>query len=400
MFPDSLVKPASSKLLLCVLDGLGDIPGPSNQRTPLEAARSPHLDQLASEGTSGLFHPVAAGVTPGSGPGHLALFGYDPITYQVGRGVLSALGVGFDLQAGDLAARLNFCTLDKSNCITDRRAGRIPTERNRALIERLRKGVNPPPRIQIFWETESEHRGVLVVRGPDLVASLFDTDPQQVGVPPFSVRPAQDDAQSTALILDGIVNQALSILKDEPDANGILLRGIAALPGWSGFSDRYRLRSYALTKYPMYRGVAQLVGMTTGNAYDQLHETPARLREVWKDFDYFFLHFKDPDKAGEDGDFDRKVEAIEEFDSVLPELLGLKPDVIVITGDHSTPVPMKQHSWHPVPVLLHAADTVRTDSISTFGERAAAGGGLGQQRMCDLMSLMLAHGGRLQKFGA
>lgn len=400
MFPDSLVKPAPGKLLLCVLDGLGDIAASAQERTPLEAARSPHLDQLAGEGVSGLFHPVAAGVTPGSGPGHLALFGYDPVRYQVGRGVLSALGVGFDLHAGDLAARFNFCTLDTSNRITDRRAGRLPTERNRALIERLRKEVNPPANLEVFWETESEHRGLLVVRGPDLVASLLDTDPQQVSAPPFPVRPAHDDARPTALLVDGIVNQALSILKDEVDANGIILRGFAALPGWGGFEERYQLRSYALTKYPMYRGVAKLVGMTTGDAYDQLDETPARLQKVWTDFDYFFLHFKDPDKAGEDGDFDRKVKAIEEFDSVLPGLLDLKPDVLVVTGDHSTPVPMKQHSWHPVPVLLHAPLTMRRDTVSTFGERAAAAGGLGQQRMCDLMSLMLAHAGRMQKFGA
>lgn len=400
MFPDSLVKPAPGKLLLCVLDGLGDIAASAQERTPLEAARSPHLDQLAGEGVSGLFHPVAAGVTPGSGPGHLALFGYDPVRYQVGRGVLSALGVGFDLHAGDLAARFNFCTLDTSNRITDRRAGRLPTERNRALIERLRKEVNPPANLEVFWETESEHRGLLVVRGPGLVASLLDTDPQQVSAPPFPVRPAHDDARPTALLVDGIVNQALSILKDEVDANGIILRGFAALPGWGGFEERYQLRSYALTKYPMYRGVAKLVGMTTGDAYDQLDETPARLQKVWTDFDYFFLHFKDPDKAGEDGDFDRKVKAIEEFDSVLPGLLDLKPDVLVVTGDHSTPVPMKQHSWHPVPVLLHAPLTMRRDTVSTFGERAAAAGGLGQQRMCDLMSLMLAHAGRMQKFGA
>jgi len=400
VFPDQLIRKSDSRILLCVLDGLGDLPGPDRPDTPLEAAHTPNLDGLAAAGTSGLFTPVAAGVTPGSGPGHLALFGYDPVTYQVGRGVLSALGVDFDLQPGDVAARLNFCTLDAEGRITDRRAGRIATDVNRARLARLRSEVTAPDGVQLFWETESEHRGLLVLRGPDLCDDLHDTDPQITGVPPLAARASNPRAHRTATLVGEIISRALQVLNDAPPANGLLLRGFASRPAWPDVESRYGLRALAVTKYPMYRGVAKLVGMATAAPYDTIEEAPAGLRAGWSDFDFFFLHFKDPDKAGEDGDFESKRAAIETFDRIVPELLALGPDVMVVTGDHSTPVALAGHSWHPVPVLLHAPATARPDTVETFGERAAICGGLGQRPMCELMAQMLAHAGRLEKFGA
>jgi 2,3-bisphosphoglycerate-independent phosphoglycerate mutase len=400
VFPDSLVQPAQTRILLCILDGLGDIPGPGKTQTPLEAARTPNLDRLAGLGTTGLFDPVAAGVTPGSGPGHLALFGYNPAEYQVGRGVLSALGVDFDLQPGDVAARFNFCSLDDAGLITDRRAGRIATEINRKLVARLREEVSPPAGVEVFWDTESEHRGLLVVRGSGLDARLSDTDPQILGKSPLTVKALAPEAGNAATLLTGIADQAFAVLKEEHPANGILLRGFASLPDWPGVGDRFGVRACAVAKYPMYRGVAKLVGMTLGEKYDRLADAPALLRAAWDDYDYFFLHFKDPDKAGEDGNFDRKVQAVEEFDAIVPDLLDLKPDVVVATGDHSTPAALAAHSWHPVPVVLYAPDTMRPDTVESFGERAVAAGGLGQRPMHELMSLMLAHAGRLAKFGA
>jgi len=400
VFPDRLIRKSDSKILLCVLDGLGDLPGLDRSDTPLEAAHTPNLDALAAAGTSGLFTPVAAGVTPGSGPGHLALFGYDPATYQVGRGVLSALGVEFDLQPGDVAARLNFCTLDAEGRITDRRAGRIATDVNRARLARLRTEVTAPDGVQLFWETESEHRGLLVLRGADLYDDLEDTDPQITGVPPLAAEASTPRAHRTATLVGEIISSAMQVLSDTPPANGLLLRGFASLPDWPDVESRYGLRALAVTKYPMYRGVAKLVGMATAAPYETIEEAPARLRTGWSDFDFFFLHFKDPDKAGEDGDFERKQAAIETFDRIVPDLLALGPDVMVITGDHSTPVILAGHSWHPVPVLLHAPATARPDMVETFGERVAIGGGLGQRPMCELMAQMLAHAGRLEKFGA
>jgi 2,3-bisphosphoglycerate-independent phosphoglycerate mutase len=400
VFPDSQVQSGSSRILLCVLDGLGDIPGPDGLATPLEAAHTPHLDALAREGTSGLFEPVAAGITPGSGPGHLALFGYPPADYPIGRGVLSALGIDFPLKDGDIAARFNFCTLDQNGLIVDRRAGRLPTEINQSLVSKLRNQVKAPAGVELFWDTESEHRGLLVVRGGNLDASLTDTDPQTVGQKPLDVEPLREGAEAAALLMNGVLADAYRVLVDEPKANGILLRGFASLPDWALVGERYRLKAHALTKYPMYRGVARLVGMATAEPYDELEEVPGRVQSIWSGAEFMFVHFKDPDKAGEDGNYLRKQKAIERFDAIVPQLRKLNPDVLVVTGDHSTPVAMLQHSWHPVPVVLWAPATVLPDLVEHFGERPAMAGGLGQRPMCQLMSLMLAHAGRLAKFGA
>lgn len=397
-FPDSLVQPGETKIVLCVLDGLGDLPGTGRKETPLEAAQTPELDRIAPGSSVGLFDPVGAGITPGSGPGHLALFGYAPDRYQVGRGVLSALGIDFPLQQGDVAARLNFCSLEGGK-ITDRRAGRISTETNRKLVEKLR-ALPPPDGLQLFWETEAEHRGLLVARGRNLSAHLSDSDPQVLGHPPLDVMPLDAQAEASARWFNQILKAAEKALANDHPANGLLARGFASLPDWPGFDHRYGLRSMAVAKYPMYRGVARLLGMHVLEPYSELKNAPSIMRSQWSAGDFFFLHFKDPDKAGEDGAFDRKVAAIESFDKVVPDLLALSADVLAVTGDHSTPARMKQHSWHPVPVLLHAPATARPDGRTHFGESAARAGTLGHRPMHELMSLLLAHAGRLVKFGA
>jgi 2,3-bisphosphoglycerate-independent phosphoglycerate mutase len=301
---------------------------------------------------------------------------------------------------GDVAARFNFCTLDPGGVITDRRAGRLATEINRSLVSRLRNEVKAPSGVEVFWETESEHRGLLVIRGQNLVAAQSDTDPQAVGKKPLIVTPLQEHGRATAALLNTVLSDAHRVLAHAPEANGLLLRGFASLPDWADFQKRYKMKAHALAKYPMYRGVARLVGMKPEDPYDALEEVPERLRAIWSAADFMFVHFKDPDKAGEDGDFDSKQRAIERFDAVVPDIRKLGPDVLVVTGDHSTPVAMMQHSWHPVPVLLWSPATVRPDLVNQFGERPAITGGLGQRPMSDLMSLMLAHAGRLGKFGA
>ncbi|MDW7967735.1 MAG: 2,3-bisphosphoglycerate-independent phosphoglycerate mutase [Thermoanaerobaculum sp.] len=386
-----------SRILLLVLDGLGDLPDVHGQ-TPLSAAHKPNLDRLAREGCCGRFDPVGPGITPGSGPGHLALFGYDPTEYEIGRGVLSAVGVDFPLQPGDVAARFNFCTLDAAGRIVDRRAGRIPTEENQRLVAKLRSirlaGV------ELFLQTESEHRGVLVLRGAGLSPKIADTDPQQTGVPPLPVRPLTAEAQSTAMLVSQFVEQATQILAGEAKANGLLLRGFDSLPHIPSLAERFRLRPLCVATYPMYRGLARLVGMEVVKPPVGLQEIPDLLRAHLEGHDFFFVHVKYTDKAGEDGDFSRKREVIEEADQLLPQLMALGFDVVVVTADHSTPVPLKSHSWHPVPALLWAPGRAFRDSVEKFSEADCVAGALGRLPLRFLLAEALAAAGKLGKFGA
>lgn len=398
----SLNKPADSKIVLLVLDGVGGLPQTPDGQTELETAQTPHFDALLPDGICGLQEPVGPGITPGSGPGHLGLFGYDPTQYIVGRGVLSALGIDFDLQPNDVAARGNFCTIDADGLVTDRRAGRISTEKNRALCEVLR--TIDVPGVEVFVETVKEHRLLLVLRGEELSGALEDTDPQEVGAAPLAPEARTEAAQPTADLVQQFLDQAREKLADHDPANMVLLRGFAKQPEWPRFPEVYGLRAAAIAAYPMYRGVAKLVGMDAFHSGDDFDEQLDLLERHWDDYDFFYVHFKQTDSAGEDGDFDRKVRLIEEVDAQLPRMLDLDPDVFMVTGDHSTPSTMKYHSWHPVPVLL-ASPMCRPDPVGrsgeTFGETACLGGGLGRRmRAHELMPLALAHADRLEKFGA
>jgi 2,3-bisphosphoglycerate-independent phosphoglycerate mutase len=393
-----LAKTSESKIVLLVMDGLGGLPVEHGGLTELEAAHTPNLDRLAGQGVCGLHQPVAPGVTPGSGPSHLALFGYDPIKYQVGRGVLSALGIDFDLKGIDVAARGNFCTLDENGRVVDRRAGRIPTEKNEELCALLRQIKLPG--VEVFVQTVKEYRFLLVLRSEGLSAEINDTDPQEVGERPLEPEPNSSNAEQTAGLVEEFINQARRVLADQYPANMILLRGFSKLPDWPSFEQVFRLHSAAIAAYPMYRGVAKLVGMhVLENGVDIADEFNI-LQKHWGEYDFFFLHIKPIDSAGEDGKFDRKVELIEEADSWVPRLLELEPDVLIVTGDHSTPSLLKYHSWHPVPVLLWSK-YCRADGVDRFGERACMQGGLGSRiAAVDLMPLGLANALRLEKYGA
>lgn len=399
----TLIQKTPTRIVFMIADGIGSIQSGPNSLTELQQADTPNLDQLAAEGTCGLMDPVAPGITPGSGPGHLGLFGYEPTEYQIGRGLLSALGVEFPLKPGDVAARLNFATLDAAGNVTDRRAGRISTEENVRLIAKLRAAL---PRsidgAQVFLETEAEHRAVLVLRGKGLGDQLHDTDPQATGVAPLE--PKGLDRKAATLKTVGIVRKFIAgvrkALADEPKANFVLARGFALNTRLPSLQERYGLTPGAIANYPMYRGVASLVGMTLLVPGDSLLENVAVVGRHWKEYDFFFIHFKYTDKTGEDGDYEAKVKRIEELDAAVPALRDLGPDVLVVTGDHSTPSKLKAHSWHPVPVLLWAPATVRRDGVTRFDEVSCACGGLGRQPMKLLMQLALAHAGKLQKFGA
>jgi len=386
-----------TKIVLLVADGLGGLPREAGGPTELEAAATPHLDALVARNVCGLSIPVAPGITPGSGPGHLGLFGYDPREYTIGRGVVEALGIDFDLGPEDVAARGNFCTCDAAGTITDRRAGRIDSTIGRDLVEKLRavhlEGV------EVFVEPVRDYRFVLVLRGPGLSADIDDTDPGATGVPPHKATARDRASEAAAAMIRDFIDKAAEILKDDHPANMVTLRGIAKRPPIPQFEELYRLRAGAIAVYPMYRGLARLVGMTIHQPGASLTDQIEALRRNWDDADFFFLHYKYTDAAGEDGDFDRKIACIEEVDGQIPGITALGPDVLLVTGDHSTPATMRSHSWHPVPVVL-AADTCRPDAVTSFGERACLRGGLGQIEARNLLPLALAHAGRLAKFGA
>ena len=392
-----LAVPNSSKIVLAVADGLGGLPVERGGPTELEAAATPTLDALAADNVCGLSIPVLPGITPGSGPGHLGLFGYDPLQHRIGRGVLEALGIDFELRPNDVAARGNFCTVDADGVITDRRAGRIDSAAARELVAKL-KQIRLPG-VEVFVEPVRDYRFVLVLRGAGAGAEVDDTDPGRTGVPPQAPAARSPESAPTARLLEQFVAQAAALLKDDHPANMVTLRGIGRRPPIPPMAEVYGLRAAALAVYPMYRGLARLVGMTILEPGTSWAEQTDALRRHWQDFDFFFLHYKYTDAAGEDGDFRRKVACIEEFDRELPQIVALGPDVLIVTGDHSTPARLKSHSWHPVPVLLAAA-SCRPDAVTSFGERPCLQGGLGQLEAKYLLPLALAHAGRLAKFGA
>lgn len=387
------------KIVLLVMDGLGGLPMEEGGLTELEAAETPNMDALAKKSTLGLHQAIRTGITPGSGPAHLSLFGYDPLKYQVGRGALSALGIDFDLQKQDVAARGNFCTVDEEGRITDRRAGRIPTEISERLCQMLNEKISIPG-VQVFLQPVKEYRFLLVLRGEGLSGNIEETDPQVVGEKALPAKAMDQASEKAAEIVQEFVRQAQDILKDEHPANMLVLRGFAQLPDWPSFPEVFGLRAMAIAMYPMYRGVAKLVGMEAPPAAQSYEEEIDLLEKHWEEYDFFFVHIKKVDSYGEDGAFDKKVHEIEKTDALLPRIMALDPEVLIITGDHSTPSAMKTHSWHPVPVLLYAK-TCRPDGIERFGERDCLGGGLGVRFPAyELMPLALAHAGRMEKFGA
>jgi len=388
-----------SKILLLILDGLGGLPMDPSGPTELEAADAPSFDALAARSDLGLSLPVAAGVSPGSGPGHLALFGYNPLRHVVGRGVLSALGVGFDLGENDLAARLNFATLDESGKISDRRAGRIPSEKGTQLVELLNENVALDG-VETFVTHEKEYRAVAVFRGEGLSDSLADSDPQRVGLEPLPVKPTDHspEAERSAALANAFVDQANEILRDQHPANTVLMRGFGMHPALPSFEEIYELDAAAIASYPMYKGLARLAGMELLKEGEGIAGEFETLRENWDHHDFFFLHVKPTDAAGEDGDFGRKAAVIEEVDAQIPDLLDLGPDALAVTGDHATPAKLKSHSWHGVPFLLSSPYTLPT--AESFGERACAGGSLGAFPAEEIMGLLMGHALKLNRYGA
>lgn len=393
-----------AKMALVVLDGLGDIATTEQgELTPLEAAKTPNLDALVRRGCAqGRMIPVAPGITPGSGPGHLGLFGYDPIEWEVGRGVIETLGLGIELKNGDVAARANFCTLDAKGLVTDRRAGRIATEVSERLCGILSSKIKKIGSTQVLIYPGKEHRFVVVFRGAGLEGPLTDTDPNREGLPIATAKPVDPKSagqKKVAKLITDFYAAALPLLKKETLANGFLMRGVAHQPDIPTFQQRYGLKAAALAVYPMYKGLSQLVGMTKIEGPETIAQQFERYVAEYDNYDYFFIHYKYTDKAGEDGNLAAKVKAIEDFDAALPILLARKPDVLAITGDHSTPCALKGHSWHPQPVLLHSASS-GSDKLHRFTETGANIGSLGIFEAKYLIRLMQANAKMFDKYGA
>jgi 2,3-bisphosphoglycerate-independent phosphoglycerate mutase len=394
-----LVQKNDKKIILLVMDGLGGLPKKPGGLTELETAYTPNLDRLAASGTCGLLDPVGPGITPGSGPAHFALFGYDPVEYNVGRGLLSAAGLGFPMQPGDFFMRANFATLDKNGLITDRRAGRLATDKNETLCKRLQESIKLPSVEKVFFRTEKEHRALVVLRGGKFSEQITETDPQQTGQPLVRARALVPEADFTASAVGELSDKIIKTLAGEQQANCMLLRGYAGYRLFPGMPERFGLNPLAIAAYPMYKGIAGLVGMTVAEGLSTIEDEIAALQAKYKEYDFFYVHIKATDSRGEDGKFDDKVKVIEQVDKLIPEICALKPDVLVVTGDHSTPASLSGHSWHPVPALL-AASTCLPDLVTSFGERACLAGGLGRMPMKRLLGVALAHAGKLQKFGA
>lgn len=395
----SLLKPSQSKIVMLVMDGLGGLPLTPSGPTTLEAAATPNMDRLAMEGSLGRSVPVRPGITPGSGPAHLALFGYDPLQYPVGRGVMEALGIGMEIGPGDVAARGNFCTLDAKGLITDRRAGRISSEEAKPIVDSLKSIKLEGAKAEV--RHVKEYRFALVLRGKGLQGEIEDTDPQVIGAKPLLSTARTKGSQKAAKLFNEWTRKAIKILAKQAKANGLTLRGFGGDPSLPKYKDVYGLSAACVAVYPMYRGVSKLVGMEIVQfSGERPADEFAAVKSVWDNHDFFFIHVKKTDSMGEDGNFDGKVKVIEGVDQALPALLDLNPDVVIITGDHSTPVRMRAHSWHPVPLLIWAPQLGFADEQAHFGERACAQGALGTIPATDIMQLALAHAGRLEKFGA
>ncbi len=390
-------RPSPTKIVLIVIDGLGGLPNPETGKTELESAHTPNLDTLVTVGECGLADPIAPGITPGSAPGHLALFGYDPISCNIGRGVLEAIGIDVELQPGDVAARGNFCTVDKKGLVTDRRAGRISTEKCTELC-RLLDGMSIDD-VKILVYPVREHRFVAVFRGSNLVADVTESDPQQTGVAPLSITALNPKAAKLADAANKFAAQAKEILAEQHPANMVMLRGFSRQPDLPTMSEIYKLRPLAIAIYPMYRGLARLVGMDIARTGTTLEDEFTTLGQNYKDYDFFFLHIKWTDSAGEDGDFGRKVDILEQIDRALPDVVNMEPDVLVITGDHSTPAVLSGHSWHPVPLLI-CSKYCQPDGVRAFSEPAFLQGGLGRLNATQIMPLAMANALKLNKFGA
>lgn len=397
---DDLVIENDSKIIYLIMDGVGGLSMEGKGGTELQVAKTPQLDALAECSVCGLLDPISPGVTPGSGPSHFALFGYDPLKSSIGRGILEAAGIDFPLTTKDIVARINYATVNDEGIITDRRAGRISSEENNRICAKLEKNIDLGSYCEVLVKPVKEHRAVLVIHSENLEeGDIADTDPQREGLAPLPPKALNPQSKDAVKCVENFLEQSSTILSDEPKANAVLLRGFAKHRAYPSLQERFKLKSLAIATYPMYKGIARLLGMKVLDNLITLDDEIKALKEHYTQYDFFYLHVKQTDSRGEDGDFDAKVKVIEEVDKVVPQITQLNPDVLVVTGDHSTPAKLKSHSWHPLPVLINSC-FARVDEVNKYDEISCARGGLGRIATVHLMNLSLAHALRLAKYGA
>ena len=395
-----IIKKTDSKILLIVMDGVGGLPHPETGKTELETAKTPFLDEMAEHSSCGLSIPVLSGITPGSGPGHIGLFGYDPVEVQIGRGVLECLGIGAPVEKDDIAIRGNFATISPEGIVTDRRAGRIATEENKKIVSIISEKIKEIKGVKVSIYTVKEHRCAIVLKGSGLAPSVSENDPQKEGLPLKPITALDKPSEKTAEVLRELEDRVIEILKgvDTP-AKGLLFRGISKLPDIKGFAEKYKLNAACIATYPMYKGVAKVVGMDVIDGLDTIEGEVDALKELYDKYNFFFLHIKKTDSYGEDGNFDAKVKIIEEADRYLSKIKGMKFGAIAVTGDHSTPALLKSHSWHPLPLMINSPYAI-ADDVKRFTERECAKGILGKVYSKEIMYLLLAYSLKLDKFGA
>ncbi len=400
----------SGKGILIVCDGLGDLR--EKGKTPLQAAKTPNMDRLAEHGACGLMHTIGRGIIPGSDTAHLQLFGYSTEKYYTGRGTFEALGVGIELEEGDVAFRCNFATVDEKMKILDRRAGRISTSFAKKLEQDFQNIEIDGAKV--IFKASVEHRGALVLRGKGLSHKVGDTDPHSLTrllvSKPLEGTP---EAKKTAKILNEFTKLSHEKLNSNPlnegrelPANILLSRGPGIFSKAPPMEEKFGIRSACVAGGALYKGVAKFVGMdilkvkgATGAKDTDLNSKADAVVSALNEYDFVFLHIKATDSFSHDGDFGGKKKFIEKIDSeVLPKLMETGAN-IMITGDHTTPCRIGDHSSHPTPFLMNG-ELVRHDDIKKFDEFSCANGSLGHLFGKDVMNMMVSLMGKAHIYGA
>ncbi|MHA2179286.1 MAG: 2,3-bisphosphoglycerate-independent phosphoglycerate mutase [Candidatus Thorarchaeota archaeon] len=403
-----------------VMDGVGDRPQKElGGKTPLEAAKTPTLDKMAAEGQSALMNVIGPGITPGSDTAHLALFGYDPLAEYPGRGPLEAFGAGLETKPGDVAFRSNFATVDSKMVVLDRRAGRTFSPEEQEELQAALNGLEIND-VKVRFIATVEHRGALVLEGEGLYAEISDVDPHETGKKILTVRALKPEAEKTAKVVNELMRVAHERMKGLetnkkrakkglPLANAILLRGPGRHSDVPSLPQRYGIKSAVIAGGALYIGSAKYVGMEhiqvegqTGTIDTNFDNIAAKTIEtIESGFNYVFVHIKATDNASHDGNAKEKILAIERTDAMIGKILEKVGDKIVmaVTGDHSTPVCIKEHSCDPVPILFWS-NFIRPDSVKRFSEIDAAKGAMHTIRGIDVMPLLLGYAGYIDKFGA
>ncbi len=398
------------KIVFIVFDGLADRPIKElGNKTPLEVANKPNLDELAKRGVNGLLDIISPGKRIGSDVAHLSILGYDPYKYYTGRGPLEASGIGLELDSNDVAFRANFATVSEDFTVIDRRAGRI-----KEGTKELEKAINEIDiGVDFIFKASVAHRGALVLKGKGLSDKVSDTDPHEVGVKVMEAKPLENtkEAKRTAEIINEFTKKVHEVLNNHrvnverakrglPKANIVLLRGAGRTPKLEPFEKRYGIKGACIAKTAIIKGIARLLGMEVIDSKEDFLERGKQIFEALNRNDFVLLNIKEPDEAGHDGNYEKKIKIIEEADKMIGMFLDyVEENYLVVLSDHTTPVSFRDHTGDEVPVLI-AGPEVRSDDVTTFSERSVYKGYLNRIRALDLMTYMLNLTNRLEKYGA